>query len=363
MAARRRSQAQSWFGGDSAALIAAAGRRSHNFAERHANAFRRAALGGMAPCAVWKANSTTRLFDLVAQANAPLCIETPGARVATVLFGAADLAAAVRAAPVRFVCDGSFVDLSSAIVGDLDLLSRSIDLVRACSAELWLEWCDRAAGRKVGLLVSASECGRSGEVQFCWSSFESDEGVDVSPIVAQFDFADPDFGPGPAPDHVDLDLPPDHPMRSLLRHVRFRMRRDWLRYYVWRVNARDLKALLQQVAGMVVPDMIQFCAAMLLLMADGLSQRREVRAIKASQGQWRDGAPMLDHTELIANWGAAFTGSAREADDGFACKRRLHPVRGHFVRWRDRLYWRRPHLRGDAAVGLIRSRTVSLRGP
>jgi hypothetical protein len=39
---------------------------------------------------------------------------------------------------------------------------------------------------------------------------------------------------------------------------------------------------------------------------------------------------------------------------------RLHHVRGHIVRREDRIFWRKPHLRGDASQGQVRSRTVCL---
>jgi hypothetical protein len=39
--------------------------------------------------------------------------------------------------------------------------------------------------------------------------------------------------------------------------------------------------------------------------------------------------------------------------------RRLHHVRGHLVRRGDKLFWRVPHLRGNARAGSIRTRTVT----
>jgi hypothetical protein len=38
----------------------------------------------------------------------------------------------------------------------------------------------------------------------------------------------------------------------------------------------------------------------------------------------------------------------------------LHHVRGHIVRRGNKVFWRSPHLRGDARLGVVRSRTVQL---
>src|SRR6202040_3554784 len=40
--------------------------------------------------------------------------------------------------------------------------------------------------------------------------------------------------------------------------------------------------------------------------------------------------------------------------------RRLHHVRGHLARRGYKLFWRSPHLRGNARLGVVRSRTVEL---
>jgi hypothetical protein len=39
---------------------------------------------------------------------------------------------------------------------------------------------------------------------------------------------------------------------------------------------------------------------------------------------------------------------------------RLHHVRGHIARRGDKVFWRLPHLRGSARLGVVRSRTVQL---
>lgn len=39
---------------------------------------------------------------------------------------------------------------------------------------------------------------------------------------------------------------------------------------------------------------------------------------------------------------------------------RLHHVRGHLVRRDNKVFWRIPHLRGNASRGVVRSRMVCL---
>ena len=38
----------------------------------------------------------------------------------------------------------------------------------------------------------------------------------------------------------------------------------------------------------------------------------------------------------------------------------LHHVRSHIARRGDKVFWRVPHLRGNARLGVVRSRTVQL---
>jgi hypothetical protein len=39
----------------------------------------------------------------------------------------------------------------------------------------------------------------------------------------------------------------------------------------------------------------------------------------------------------------------------------MHHVRGHLVRRYNTVFWRRPHWRGHARLGCVRSRSVELR--
>jgi hypothetical protein len=57
------------------------------------------------------------------------------------------------------------------------------------------------------------------------------------------------------------------------------------------------------------------------------------------------------------------TGPSRYAARVAGCPLRFglgDDVRGHLVRREDRVFWRVPHLRGSAARGMVRSRTVCL---
>ena len=70
--------------------------------------------------------------------------------------------------------------------------------------------------------------------------------------------------------------------------------------------------------------------------------------------------PLLDHIEVRASLDAVGESDANGAELIGRQSPRLHHVRGHLVRRDNRVFWRTPHLRGSAARGIVRSRTVCL---
>jgi hypothetical protein len=102
-------------------------------------------------------------------------------------------------------------------------------------------------------------------------------------------------------------------------------------------------------------------AFLLLLSAKDATRSIPVsRAVINRKREIHGHPPLLDHIEVRAS-----LNTVQETDSGgfeVAGRQspRLHHVRGHLVRRDDRVFWRVPHLRGSAARGMVRSRTVCL---
>jgi hypothetical protein len=103
--------------------------------------------------------------------------------------------------------------------------------------------------------------------------------------------------------------------------------------------------------------------ALFLLFAarDGL-QRRATDLERLNHARRRSGkCALLEHIEVRAPIAVGYQCPASvAANDSRRRGPRLHHVRGHLARRGDKVFWRVPHLRGNARSGVVRSRTVQL---
>jgi hypothetical protein len=212
-----------------------------------------------------------------------------------------------------------------------------------------------------GALVQAAPDGRSGRVHTFWS-----DGADGEPRLAAVETV---FDLDAAPDAVVAEPwlrvvePGDPAVDALFARVRFRLEPSWAAYYERAGLAADARdAIVRQSLQSVVRDVPMLLALFLLQNARGAVRRDPVVRSTVNAARRRSGAPeLLDHVEVHASlFGDAAARPATAADDRRRAPR-LHHVRGHLVRRRDRVFWRVPHLRGNAAAGIVRSRTVTLR--
>jgi hypothetical protein len=158
-------------------------------------------------------------------------------------------------------------------------------------------------------------------------------------------------------------MPVEPALDELLSHVCFRLDPAWANYY----RAADLTEsqqllVLHQVLGTMAFDMPMILALFLLFAArDGL-QRRAADLDRLNRARGRSGKrALLEHIEVRAPIVAGYPCPAWPAAN--ANRRRgprLHHVRGHIARRGDKVFWRVPHLRGSARMGVVRSRTVQL---
>jgi hypothetical protein len=100
-------------------------------------------------------------------------------------------------------------------------------------------------------------------------------------------------------------------------------------------------------------------AFLLLLSARDATRRLPVSRASINRKRLANGRrPLLDHVEV----NACLQAVAADATGEFSGRQspRLHHVRGHLVRRDQRVFWRVPHLRGNAMRGAVLSRTVCL---
>jgi hypothetical protein len=158
-------------------------------------------------------------------------------------------------------------------------------------------------------------------------------------------------------------MPEKEAVDELLSHVCFRLDPAWANYY----RAADLTEsqqllLLHEVLGTTAFDMPMILALFLLFAAkDGL-QRQAADLERLNHARRRSGKrALLEHIEVRAPIAVGYQCPASLAAN--ANRRRgprLHHVRGHIARRGDKVFWRLPHLRGSARLGVVRSRTVQL---
>jgi hypothetical protein len=324
-----------------------------------------------------------RLADLVAQSRTPFVVKSAANGAVTQLNGAAEFAKEIAKCPTRYVLSDDLTRLCTALAYSKGARNLACaDLLRVPAERVWVEWCEAAwqkelgaygfappdtqppeSGRR-GALIRSSVDGRRGLVRTFWSTGETDRDVLASSMEAYFDL---DCAEGEEPD------PPDGEYRGTIRVCdgaaavdadvlrqcfRFRYERTWAAYYAG-LPAAQKAVVARHALGTIALD-IPVLLVFLLLLATrtGLPHRTQaldrLNRSRAIAGK----VPLLDHIEVCApilpEYYAAGRGesSARRAP-------RLHHVRGHLVRRGSQLFWRVPHLRGNARSGVIGSRTVT----
>jgi hypothetical protein len=247
---------------------------------------------------------------------------------------------------------------------------------------LWVEWCNepwqralqsygfpltqdgiQGFGRR-GAFLCASRDGRSGLIRTFWT--QGNEGdVLASSIEAYFDF---DTLQGEAPEPPDQAsgavgqvFDPTQAKDDVLgRCFRFRYERTWSEYYQSAgLTAAQKETIWRHSLGTIAMEVPLLLAFFLLQVTrDGLPQKRQ-GFDRLNRRRARAGRPLLpDHIAVRAPFFLDHEEPAGAACATMRRASRLHHVRGHLVRRGNKIFWRLPHLRGQARAGVIRSRTV-----
>jgi hypothetical protein len=324
---------------------------------------------------------SVRLLDLVAQSTSG----APELPAGWAFPGAHHFADAVRSCPLRLVLADDLIRCTTRLAyAEGERLSACLDLIHVPSQHLWIEWLEAtrqstlreipACGitsctsvRRTGGLIAADLTGRAGIMRTFWST--QNEHVYAAALVTEFD-----LGRVMRPAALDYDavfsgaafgvvMPGEAALDELLSHVCFRLDPAWADYYrAANLTQSQQLQVLRQVLGTTAFDMPMILALFLLLAAkDGL-QRRTANLERLNDARRRSGKrALLEHIEVRA---AIDTGYACPVSLGADADRRrgprLHHVRGHIARRGDQVFWRVPHLRGSARLGVVHSRTVQL---
>jgi hypothetical protein len=322
-----------------------------------------------------------RLLDLVAQSTNA----APTLPQGWALPGAHHFADAVRTCPLRLVLADDLIQCTNLLAyAEGERLSGCLDLIHVPSEQVWLEWLEAtrqsalraiphcastpcsSVRRHTGVLIAADLAGRTGTMRTFWSAHN--EQAYCAALLTDFDL---DHVIRPALDieaalggaAVGVAMPEEAALDELLSHVRFRLDAAWADYY----RAADLDAsqqllLLREVLGTTAFDMPMILALFLLFAAkDGL-QHQVVDLERLNHARRCSGKhALLEHIEVRAPITARYE-YPRSVANTAARRRapRLHHVRGHIARRGDKVFWRLPHLRGNARLGVVRSRTVQL---
>lgn len=326
-----------------------------------------------------------RLADRIAQCRRPFVVQNATTQAATRLNGAADFAKDLAQCPVRYVLSDELTRLCTALAYSKGARHLACtDLLRMPAERVWVEWCEGAwlaelerygfqpgdtdpgrAGRR-GAWIRSSPDGRRGSIRTFWSIGDTDFDLLASSMEAYFDL-DTEEGEDPVP--PDAEVQPTLCVADgangstdiLCRCFRFRYERTWAGYYRHAMLSSEReRAVARHALGTIAADIPVLLAFFLLLSSrTGLPQRLPALD-RLNRSRRRAGkAPLLDHIEVLS---PMFLDSSPPSRGGTAMTRRgprLHHVRGHLVRRGSQLFWRVPHLRGNARSGVIRARTVT----
>jgi hypothetical protein len=320
-----------------------------------------------------------RLLDLIAQS----AVSQSGASPKPTLPSPHHFAPAIHACPLRLVLVDDLTRCSTALAyAEGDRLSGCLDLVRVPSERLWVEWAESPRmetlsvilekplqgaelGGRAGVLIDADASGRAGTIRSFRSS--SDDRVYCAELIADFnlDFPIREWNSvsevfwGAA---AGVTLPEEPAFDALLGHIRFRFDPPWLDHYRSENLPSDQKeAILCTALGSSAFIIPMLFAVFLLLTAKGGAQQRAVKLDRLNQIRRQSGkAALLEHVEVLTRIAAQRENTQTNIDTEARVGRRLHHVRGHLARRGYLIFWRSPHLRGSAHLGVVRSRTVRL---
>jgi hypothetical protein len=322
-----------------------------------------------------------RLVDRVAQCRVPFVAVCHATGTKTRLSGASDYATEVAACPIRYVLSDELTRLCAALAFSKGAQTLACtDLIHIPAQSLWVEWAhgpwleelqrygfapgdsSDGCGRR-GAMLKASRSGRQGCVRTFWCAGHTEADVLASSLEAKFDLdaAEGACDPGATGKAIRVS---DNYVRkgsALAACFSFEFERTWADYYD---RSHLSEGARQQVEhhslGMIALDIPILLAFFLMLNTRSGLPQEPSQLERLNRARCRSGkVPLLDHIDVRAPFPCGHVFRANESAPSGRRRPRLHHVRGHIVRRRNELFWRVPHMRGQAKGGILKSRTVT----
>jgi hypothetical protein len=324
-----------------------------------------------------------RLADRIAQCRTPFIVENTKDGSITHLNGAAAFSKDIAGCATRYVLTDELTRLCTALAYSKGASTLACaDLLYVPAERVWVEWTEApwrnelagygfktpaepaSSGRR-GVFIRSTPQGRRGLMRTFWAAGESELNVLASSMEAYFDF---DTREGEDPKVFDRQQQSSICVSDktvgdadiLRRCFRFRFERSWRNYYERaHLTSVQATAISHHALGTIAIDIPVLLAFFLLLTTRPSLPRRPLMTERLNMARAKCGkTALLEQVEVCAPLLPGYK-SDFSRGSGASRPRRLHHVRGHLVRRGSKLFWRVPHLRGNARAGSIRTRTVT----
>jgi hypothetical protein len=324
-----------------------------------------------------------RLADRIAQCSTPFIVQNTKTGRLTHLNNAATFSKEIASCATRFVLSDELTRLCTALAYSKGASTLACaDLLHVPGERVWVEWTEApwrnelarygfkdsvesgCSGHR-GVFIQSTPQGRGGLLRTFWTTGKSEVDVLSSSMEAYFDF---DTEQSEEPAVFDREMPSSICVSDigakadiLLRCFRFRFERSWKEYYEEaHLTPAQSSALIHHALGSLAIDIPVVLAFFLLLVTRPGLPRRPLMLERLNRVRAKVGKPaLLDQMEVHSPILREYQSEYSQASAGLRRRSRLHHVRGHLVRRGAKLFWRVPHLRGSAAAGRIRTRTVT----
>jgi hypothetical protein len=325
-----------------------------------------------------------RLADRIAQCRTPFIVQNTKDGSVTLLNNAAAFSRDIENCATRFVLSDELTRLCTALAYSKGASTLACtDLLHVPAERVWVEWTEAprrnelarygfnnpvdpaCAGRR-GVFIQSNRQGRSGLMRTFWARGESELEVLASSMEAYFDFNTQDSD---EPATFDGQKRPsfcvsDHAVGKadiLRRCFRFRFERSWQNYYnEAALTPVQAAALAHHALGTIAIDIPVVLTFFLLLAIRPGLPRRPIMLERVNRARSKAGkARLLDQIEVFTPMLPEYRAAGDDSSRTTRRASRLHHVRGHLVRRGSQIFWRVPHLRGNARSGVIHRRTVT----
>ena len=323
------------------------------------------------------------LANRIAQSRAPLLVQLLTSGKVTRLSGPAEYAQQIKSCPLRFALSDDLTRLCTALAYSKGARTlECADLLHVPAQWVWVEWGQQAwerelalyrfplphtcaaAGARRGVLIRSSPEGRRGTLRTFWTTDDGEALASSMEAFFDFDTAAEEVPEPPDGEYSRTVQVTDRKTlgQDLLgRCFRMRYERSWREYYERAgLDTASEETLTRRALGTIAIDIpVVLVFFLLLATRSGLPRHPQTLARLNRARLKRGKVPLLEHIVVTCPLLPSQRDAGSEGLRGSRRSPRLHHVRGHLFRRGCELYWRVPHLRGNARQGVVQTRTVT----